>query len=239
MSVESKLDKVLDRIKKILSLSENNPSEEEAVTAAKMARTLLAKYDLSISDVKGRKDEPEEAIVTKAANYNKRVKTWEGYLANTMSEYVPVRSVILACKIPGKSNRRKNIQFIGHEADVRVAVEMYRYLRSTIKKMSRNRFTEKRLRKSYSMGAVHRLGERFKELKQQDVEGWEGKFELVVADKLAKIDDFLSDWTLKEGRSRRLSVDAMAESIGYQEADYIGLSDQVGSGDDPNCLVDC
>lgn len=44
-------DKIVNRIRKLLALAGNNPSEEEAEVAMSMALKMLAKYDLSMSDI--------------------------------------------------------------------------------------------------------------------------------------------------------------------------------------------
>lgn len=44
-------EKIIQTIKKVLDLSRNNPSEEEAKTAALKAQQLLAKYNIKESDL--------------------------------------------------------------------------------------------------------------------------------------------------------------------------------------------
>lgn len=224
------LDKVLGKIKKILRLSKDNPSEEEALTAAKMARNLLAKYSLSMSDIDLDNDGRSSDMLYMPANNNKGVKVWEGALAHIMSEFVPVRAVIFeVCKV-NKRGKHRTIHFIGNREDVVVAIEMYRYLRSTIKKMARKHYKVKKLIKSYATGAVDRLCHRFKEMKEDSKkeDDLEGKYELVVADKLVKADQFIEEeLNTRKPRSRRLSLDDEAVCRGYHEAGLIGLDLQL------------
>jgi len=219
------IDEVLKKIKKILRLSQNNPSEEEALTAAKMARTLLAKHSLTMADVDVT-DKAESEVVRQFANSNKRIKRWENYLAYSMHEFIPVRSLIVE-----GYDKSKRLQFIGEEADVIVAIEMYTYLRSTIWRMARSHFNgEKRLMKSYAIGAVQRLKERFIEMKEeskQEGSSYEGSYELMTLDKLVKADNFIDTLNTREQRDRKLNIDAMANNLGYMEADQIGLQAQV------------
>ena len=44
-------EKIIEKIKKCLELANNNPSAEEAKSAALMAQKLLAKYNISMSDI--------------------------------------------------------------------------------------------------------------------------------------------------------------------------------------------
>ena len=49
-------EKIIAKIKKILELSRNNPSKEEAKAAALKAQRLMAEYHLSESNTDGVKD---------------------------------------------------------------------------------------------------------------------------------------------------------------------------------------
>ena len=47
----TEMDKMLEKVKKLLSLAGNNPSEEEAKAAAKKAQEIIAKYNLDLEDL--------------------------------------------------------------------------------------------------------------------------------------------------------------------------------------------
>ena len=44
-------EKIIDKIRKVLELSKNNPSEEEAQAAALKAQKLMAEYHISIKEI--------------------------------------------------------------------------------------------------------------------------------------------------------------------------------------------
>lgn len=58
--------KIIEKVKKILALSKNNPSEEEATAAFLMAQKLMVEHNLTMAEVEGTKEEAQEAI----ANYS-------------------------------------------------------------------------------------------------------------------------------------------------------------------------
>lgn len=49
-------EKIIAKIKKVLELSKNNPSEEEAKSAALKAQRLMAEYHISMSEVEAVED---------------------------------------------------------------------------------------------------------------------------------------------------------------------------------------
>lgn len=50
-------DKIIDRMKKLLAMSQDASSENEALIAAKRLHTLLSKYNMSLSDLESSEDE--------------------------------------------------------------------------------------------------------------------------------------------------------------------------------------
>ena len=44
-------EKIIDKIKKLLELSKNNPNKEEAILALTKARELMFKHDINIENI--------------------------------------------------------------------------------------------------------------------------------------------------------------------------------------------
>lgn len=49
-------EKIINKIKKVLELSKNNPSEKEAQAAALKAQKLMVEYHISMEEVSGIED---------------------------------------------------------------------------------------------------------------------------------------------------------------------------------------
>lgn len=47
-------EKILEKIEKLLALAGNNPSENEAISAALKAQELMAKYNIELADLEGK-----------------------------------------------------------------------------------------------------------------------------------------------------------------------------------------
>lgn len=59
-------EKIMEKIKKVLALSKNNPSEEEAAAALLMAQKMMVEHNLTMEEVEGTEEEKAEAV----ANYS-------------------------------------------------------------------------------------------------------------------------------------------------------------------------
>ena len=110
-------EKIIEKIRKTLELSRNNPSEEEAKAAALMAQKLLAKYHIDMADVEAvdlDKDEPiEEVYVDLPA------KKWKYELATAVAQNFRCKHIYY-----GKSR----VCFYGHKTDATVAADTFKYL---------------------------------------------------------------------------------------------------------------
>ena len=106
-------EKMVDRVKKLLALAGNNPSEEEAKLALMRANALIAKYNLDLSEETG---EQVEYVVVTAKHSNN-----EGYR-------IPLASVIapsFRCKVIIVGN---TVCFFGRKQDAEACVEVYNYV---------------------------------------------------------------------------------------------------------------
>ena len=55
-------EKIIEKIKKLLALANNNPSEDEAMAAALKAQEMMAKYNVVLDDLD---DKPENSEIVK------------------------------------------------------------------------------------------------------------------------------------------------------------------------------
>lgn len=61
--MEKNNQKIMEKIKKVLALSKNNPSQEEAAAALLMAQKLMVEHNLTMEEVEGVTDKDREAQV--------------------------------------------------------------------------------------------------------------------------------------------------------------------------------
>lgn len=110
-------EKIIQTIRKVLELSKNNPSEEEAKAAALKAQELLAKYHIDMREVESIDidtiDSIDEVKVTLAA------KKWKYKLANIVANNFRCKHYYIGKGI---------LVFYGHKTDADVAAETFKYL---------------------------------------------------------------------------------------------------------------
>ncbi len=107
-------DKIINKIKNLLELSSNNPSDEEAKAAFLKAQELMYKYHIENPET------IEEEEVYKAGFSLGRLKK---------TEFVLLLSVLCADNFRSKTCSRFNyVYFIGFEEDVKAAMAVYTYL---------------------------------------------------------------------------------------------------------------
>ena len=113
-------EKIVAKIQKVLELSKNNPSKEEAQAAALMAQKLLAQYHLSMVDIEEMEKEVDtiEEIFVEVGNGNK----WKGTLARIIADN-------FRCKV--YFHGRDCLVFYGYEFDAAVAADTFEQMFTT------------------------------------------------------------------------------------------------------------
>ena len=106
-------EKMVDRVKKLLALAGNNPSEEEARTALMKANELIAKHNLNLSEETG---ERVEYAVLPATHSNN-----EGYRTHLASVIAPS----FRCKVILMGN---TVHFFGRKQDAESCVAVFNYV---------------------------------------------------------------------------------------------------------------
>lgn len=133
--------KIIETIKKVLELSQNNPSEEEAQAAALKAQELMAKYHMSMSDIDMKDDKINEIYVEIGTGHK-----WKYQLAHIVDRN-------FCCKhfLYGKDT----IVFYGHDTDVRIASKVFCTLFYTGNKLAGIEYRDARARGEITNGLVN------------------------------------------------------------------------------------
>lgn len=156
-------DEILAKVKKLLALGES-PSEAEAASALEKARSLLARYGLSMSDV-----EATDSLVTEGTLLEKRrLRKWEAHLVFVVTQATFTQALHVS---RGDSGR---VLIIGREVNVAAAAELFAYLHLAVLKLGRAHGDRVAHLESFKMGVVHRLGERLSDGWAQGESGGDG-----------------------------------------------------------------
>lgn len=122
------MEKVIEKIRKLLAMTEENgASENEAIIAALKTQKLMTEYNLTVADVADEHQEKSE-IVEVPVDAGTKYK-WKYRLANIIA-------VNFCCKVfvVGKSS----VVFYGYKNHADVASEVFRFLFNTGNKLANN-----------------------------------------------------------------------------------------------------
>lgn len=125
-------EKIINKIKKVLELSKNNPSEKEAQAAALKAQKLMAEYHISMTEVNGIEDSEnitEECISVGIGN------KWKYRLSAIIARNFRCQHFYYG---------NSDVVFYGYKTDAEIAAETFKYLFSMGNKLANNFYNKKR-----------------------------------------------------------------------------------------------
>lgn len=214
-------NKVLDRIKKMLALSnDSGATEAERETALRMAYNTLAKYNLSLSDL------PSED--TTEARERQDVVISADRWARSLSMAV---AKLFFCKYfysqTGTSGKDKHC-FVGRQSNVITAKYMSEYLIKSIKREASKRYTSPTTPngRSFCVGTVRSIGGRVEQMLQQDTESTPGNAVALIGVHKRE-EEANAAWLADEGTSLQTSkgrADNSLRSGAYHSGKEYGKS---------------
>lgn len=205
--METKRDKILEKLRKLMNLKESAKAlgnEGEAHAAAGIAR-LLMEYNLSEEDIP-EQEKLENPVIAEEIPYKVEMSNcvWYNFLVSTVCEYNMCRSLIVSRPKNYRMVRDK-FQIIGRKKNVEVVLYLISFLAHQFVIIGKRKYpnykyecirkygiTPKTLAmymKSFLYGCVIGLGDKFASMKQ-GLEETSNVTALVVASK-AEIDEFL------------------------------------------------
>lgn len=111
-------EKIIERIRKCLALSLNNPSIEEAESAALTAQKLMAKHNVTLVDLESGAPEEEEKIEIVREEVGTG-KTWKYRLGTIVAQNFRCKTF---------SYGKESIAFYGYSTDAEAAKEVFCFL---------------------------------------------------------------------------------------------------------------
>lgn len=125
-------EKIISKIRKVLELSKNNPSEEEAKAAALTAQKLMAEYHLELADIEylAENEEPFEISVNVGTG-NK----WKYALAGIIAKNFMCKHFYYGKEV---------VVFFGYKTDAEIAAQVFEFLFNFGKKKANSFYQSKR-----------------------------------------------------------------------------------------------
>jgi hypothetical protein len=148
---------MIDKIRKLLLLSQNNPNVHEAAAAFGRAQEIASKHaiDLDMVDTCGERLAPPN-VTQKIVDACGRIETWRWQL---------VQAVARANRCNVFVSPGRGVGVYGTAADIAVTAEISRVIRDTIVHLSRQagRGKGRTFSRNFRIGAVHEIGQRMRE----------------------------------------------------------------------------
>lgn len=153
-------EKMIEKIKKLISLSENNSNEAEAQSALLKAQELLLQYKIEMKEIK---DTKKVKIIEAVTNCSVNT-AWARALGGIISE-----NFRCMCFLRRISSRDRKLVFMGEEDDAVVAQSMYDYAFTWVNKNSSKYATNMRnkhgivkgIKQDYIIGFLNGLNSKF------------------------------------------------------------------------------
>lgn len=113
-------ERLINKIRKIIALSGNNPSVEESQTALLKAQTLLAQHGLTMKQIENI-EKPVKNVIDQPITPKQRTAWWHKSLA-----LIIANNFRCYCYI-SRANQGTTINYLGLEEDIELAKDIYQY----------------------------------------------------------------------------------------------------------------
>ena len=216
---------IIEKIQKLLALGGNNPNENEATNATRMAMDLLAKYNLSMSEIVA--TEQEDVSHEDFKPGGRSFPTWKTILLHAICKSHFCNLILR----PGTGT----YIIVGKETNRETAKMMFTYLCNVIdfetkdylKSNNFDRSQGKTYGNEFRNGMVKRLEQRFVEKQQEIVREQQGNALIVVNPyDLAKRENdryTYSQFRLTTGKTLGVNTGSSAYGAGYSAGGRVGL----------------
>ena len=216
-------EKIIARINKLMALTSSS-NKNESEKAAEMAFKLMEENNISMNDlnISNIKKELGEVGVSHLDSKS-RITFWEKQLGYVIATYFDSISFITTrhhLTIYGRYVR--SMGFIGHESNRITCEIMYEWLRKTIKRESRKKFSDYAQRQSFCAGVVQSLKEKYLKEKQNETKTETG---LVIYD---EVKQFANNMHMKQDKAKCPALGSESFNVGKTMGSELSLNRQFG-----------
>ncbi len=168
-------DKIIDKIKKLLALSES-PNEEEAASALIKVKMLLIKYGLELEDI----DQNKSKIIEKSVLKKEKIAEWQVSLISCITKITFTEALLQSGK------EKEKIIIIGKKVNVITAKNLFEYLNTAIVKTSKKYRIVVNDLDSFRMGMIDKIKERLYQNSINDISPYEKKIVVKIMEETVK-----------------------------------------------------
>lgn len=208
-------EQVIDKIKKLLSLSGNNPSEKEATAAALKAQALIARYNIEEFELSEEGDKPI-SIMSGVGQH----KSWRIYLAQTIADNFRCKMYLSSSTASYRSwsgrkctrTESQDVVFFGYSMDAEAAKLTYESLYKIGNRLANREANRARKEYGYADGVYNSFANGFVRGVREELEVQAQALMIVVPPQVKDAyEDMTSGWgtsKIRSPRSRYFAYDA-------------------------------
>jgi Protein of unknown function (DUF2786) len=215
---------IVEKVRKLLALadSDKNSHEHERAVAMQAAMDLLAKHNLSMTEITAQSlDVPPEEV-----SVNFKLEPWVRRILSAACKLYYTRYYMV-----GQRNRYnrldRNPVFVGTAENIAVTISVATWLLKSVRLESNRMYQESFERRSFRLGAADRIFERACEimLSEKDNGSTGGTSLMVLRNQFEKANEMhMSAKNLKNFKPRTLYMDGNAFADGEAFGNQVGLS---------------
>jgi len=244
---------LLEKIRKLLALSESS-NENEALLAAAKAKEMLERYNLSLADI--------ESCEILEKNYDTGSSRMPGWLLQLSASVARGFNCEIYYKrtVCGKSKLTASICFVGTDIDTEIAEYVFEYLRKTVESVTAKKMKElkmpkfakllrinkasylRRMRNSYRIGLVAALDEKIRRFaesgkgRETAKAGCAGSNAMTVSREGA-LQRYMNSLELSRGRRGKTSVLPDGYHDGLKDGKDISINKGLRSKNHPRLFI--
>lgn len=122
------MEKILNKIKNLLDLANNNSNENEALAAALKAQELMAKYNVELDQLDEKKETREIVTEIYRQSGKHEMRKWKIGLASIIANNFRCKTFFIG--------RRNDVAFYGFKEDAKIALQVFTFLYETGNKLA-------------------------------------------------------------------------------------------------------
>lgn len=222
------LEKIKDRIAKLLRMAADASSPNEAAIAAQRARALMDKHQLDLIDIN--QDQKEAFISSAAGRFYAAIPEYMDWFATAVAKYNDCQHVFEGGEVdykkrPGDAKKwGKRSTFRGYESDVQLAIQMFQQLTEAVNRLCKVWMDEQgyasysvRVGGHFKHGAFHIIAGRLSEMtKERDALVSSSGTALVIVKQQA-VEEYFGSTEYKKLKARAIqeAADMEARRAGY------------------------
>jgi hypothetical protein len=216
-------ESIVEKIKKLLALADGNQNEHERAVAMQFAMELLAKHNLSMSEVK------DTDFGTKTDEFvsDFRLDPWVRVVIRAACKLY-YTEVYTSTRYDLWGRKLRVAVFVGTTENIAVTMEVAGWLVSSIRNESNRAYKEQFERRSFRLGAADRILDRAKELMEAErhtATTSTGTSLMVVRNQLERANhEHLAKLNLRHTRRRSSYIAPDAYSRGEKYGERVRLS---------------